>query len=157
MNDNYKAPKATVLEIPEPALPARPRNVTIALVLLLVALAIPALSALKTLVDANFQVETLQNLASYAIYLGLMAVLIFLIARAKGWARLVLLILTIIGFAQLCMAVGMAWRRAPEMWEFLLSFPYLFGTVLPLVLNFVALHLLYFSSGKWFRRSVAGR
>ena len=82
---------------------------------------------------------------------------VFLIARAKGWARLVLLILTVIGFAQVCMAAGMAWRRAPEMWEFLLGFPYLFGTVLPLVLNFVALHLLYFSSGKWFRRSVAGR
>lgn len=157
MSDNYKAPKSSHLEVPEPKLPPRPRNVTIALVLLLVALAIPVLSTLKTLQDMNFEIAQMQILASYGLYLGLMAVLVFLIARAKGWARLVLLILTVIGFAQVCMAAGMAWRRAPEMWEFLLGFPYLFGTVLPLVLNFVALHLLYFSSGKWFQRSVAGR
>jgi ABC-type xylose transport system permease subunit len=157
MSDNYKAPKSSHLEVPEPKLPPRPRNVTIALVLLSAALAIPALNALKALQDTNFQVAYLWPFARYVIFLALVAILIFLLARAKGWARPVLLILTLVGFAQVCTAVGMAWRRAPEMWEFLLSFPYLFGTVLPLVLNFVALHLLYFSSGKWFRRSVAGR
>ena len=153
MNDNYKASQSSLIETPEPQLPERPRKVTIALVLLSIALAIPALNALKALQEVNFQVEHPLALASHAVYLGLMAVLIFLIARAKGWARLVLLILTLIGFAQLCTAVGMAWRRAPDMWQFLLSFPYLFGTVLPLMLNFVALHLLYFSSGNWFRKS----
>ena len=107
--------------------------------------------------QADFQVAYLWPFARYVIFLALVAILIFLLARAKGWARPVLLILTLVGFAQVCTAVGMAWRRAPEMWEFLLSFPYLFGTVLPLVLNFVALHLLYFSSGKWFQRAVAGR
>jgi len=151
-NDNYKTSQSSLIETPEPALPKRPRDVGIALALLLIAMAIPVLSALKALLEVNFQVEHLQALASHAVYLGLMAVLIFLIARAKAWARLVLLILTLIGFAQVCMAIGMAWRRAPEMWEYLLSFRYLLQTVTPLLLNFVALHLLYFSSGNWFSK-----
>ena len=46
---------------------------TIALVLLLVALAIPVLSTLKTLQDMNFEIAQMQILASYGLYLGLMA------------------------------------------------------------------------------------
>jgi len=38
------------------------------------------------------------------------------------------------------------------LWNYLLTAQYLLMTVLPVFLNFVALHLLYFSSGNWFRK-----
>jgi len=152
-NDNYKTSQSSLIDTAEPELPERPRNVNIALALLVIALAVPGLRALKELQDMHFQVENVGSLAMYCAYFGVLVALILLIARAKGWARLVFLILILIEFARICTAVGIAWRRAPELWNYLLTAQYLLMTVLPVFLNFVALHLLYFSSGNWFRKS----
>ena len=151
-NDNYKASPSSLVETPEPDLPERPRNVSVALALLFIALAIVVLSSLKDLQDAHFQVEDYRSLALHGADLLTMGVLIYLVSRAQGWARHLLLLLVLFWFSKVCMAVGFAWRRAPEMWDYLLSARYLLVSVLTVVLNLVALHLLYFASGNWFRK-----
>ncbi len=59
--------------------------------------------------------------------------------------------LTLVEFARICWGVGYIWRVAPEAWDLLVDPHYLLTYILPLLMNFVALHLVYFSSGDWFR------
>ena len=150
-SDNYKASNASLVDQPEPELPARPRNMLIAIGLIVGALLIELLGTLKALLDANFYVANPRGLVIFAAQFVLLGVISHQIAQGRRWARLVLLILTLLAFAQLCWGVGYIWRVAPEAWDLLVDPQYLLTNILPLLMNFVALHLLYFSSGDWFR------
>ena len=149
-NNNYKAPGSSLLDLPEPALPVRPRNVNIALVLIGIGLLIRLLAILKQLQDSQFQLENPLRLALTGVDFCLFGVIVHQLARGKRWARLVLLVLMLVMFAQQCTVVGYVWQHSPDMWESLLSAQSLLVRVLPMALNFVALHFLYFSSGGWF-------
>jgi hypothetical protein len=63
----------------------------------------------------------------------------------------VLLILTVVGFASTCYAIGVMRRLEIPVTELLWTPIFLFNRVVPMILNFIALHLLYFESGGWFR------
>lgn len=149
-NDNYKATDASLIDPPEPATPARPRNVNIALGLIAAGLLIQLSNVLRFLQLTHFQIDSLWSMAIPIAGFVLLGVIFQQIAHGRSWARLVLFILTMLTFAQLCWAVGFIWRRAPDMWDVILNADYLLTRVLPLALNMAALHLLYFSSGDWF-------
>ena len=150
-NNNYKAPESSLLDLPEPALPERPRNVNIALCLIGGGVLIQMLAALKALQDAYFQIP---QFWPWSVYLGrfvLFGVICHQISHGKSWARLLLLLFTLIVFAQVCWFIGFAWRGSPETWDTLVQPEYLLTVFLPLAMNIAALHLLFFSSGDWFR------
>ncbi len=150
-NDNYKTTGAALVDPPEPEIPARPRNVHIAIGLIVGALLIMLLAILKGLYAANFYVANPRGVAMFAVEFTLLGVICHQIAQRRGWARLVLLMLVLVTFARLCWAIGYVWRQDPDLWDIFLGTNYLLTRILPLVMNFVALHLLYFSSGDWFR------
>ena len=149
-NDNCKATDASLIDSPEPQTPARPRKVNIALGLIGAGLLIQLFNVLRFLQLAHFQIDNLWSVATIIAGFVLMGVICHQIAHGRSWARLVLFILTLLTFVQLCWAVGFIWRRAPHMWEVILNADYLISRVLPLALNMAALHLLCFSSGDWF-------
>jgi len=151
-DNNYKAPESLLLDPPEPELPERPRNVNIALCLIGGGLLVRLLAGLRFLQEANFQIESPWPWAISIAGLVLYGVMCHQIAHGRNWARLLLLLFTLVTFMQLCWAVGYIWRRAPDMWEMLFTADYLLGRVLPMAINMAALHLLFFSSGDWFRR-----
>jgi hypothetical protein len=151
-DNNYKAPESSLLDLAEPALPQRPRNVNIALGLIGGGVLIRVLLALKVLQETQFQVVNFWPWAIPAAGIVLIGIICHQIAHGRSWARLLLALFTMLVFAQLCWAVGFVWRRAPEMWEVLLKTQYLLTIVLPMAMNMAALHLLYFSSGDWFQK-----
>ena len=152
-NNNYKAPETSLIDLPAPALPERPRNVNIALVLVGAGLLIQLLAKLKYLQDSGFQVDNPVALALAGVDFAIMGVIFHQLARGKRWARLVMLILMLLVFAQQCTVVGYVWRQLPDMWDWLPSAQWLVPRVLPMAMDFIALHLLYFSSGDWFRKT----
>ena len=152
-DNNYKAPESSLIDSPEPEPPERPRNVNIALCLIGGGALVQALAVLKNLQDSYFQVYDPRSMALVAADFAIVGVILYLLARGKSWARILLLILALVAFARLCTAIGYAWRQDPELWESLLGAETLVVRVLPAVMNFVALHLLYFSSGDWFRKT----
>jgi filamentous hemagglutinin family protein len=151
-NDNYKASDASLVDQPEPQMPARPRNVMVAIGLIVGALLVQLLGILTVLQAANFYVANPRGIIIIAAEFVLLGVISHQIAQARRWARLVLLILTLVNFARICWGVGYIWWQAPEAWDLLVDPHYLLTNILPLLMNMVALHLLYFSSGDWFRR-----
>lgn len=150
-NENYKASDASLVDQPEPEVPARPRNVIIAIGLIVGALLVELLGILKVLQDANFYVANPRGLVIFAAQFVILGVICHQIAQGRRWARLVLLMLTMVEFARICWAVGYIWRVAPESWDLFVDPHYVLTNILPLVMNFAALHLVYFSSGDWFR------
>lgn len=74
-------------------------------------------------------------------------------AHRRTWPRLLLLIITVATFAQTCWAFGFVWQQLPESIHLLLIPDLVIPRVLPLAMNLAALHLLYYSSGDWFRKS----
>ena len=155
-NDNYKATTSELMDAPEP-MRARPRNVNIALGLIGGGVLIRVIMTLKLYQESNFEITNPFMLVGPIGGLVLLGVIIHQIARGKRWARLLLLLLTLFVFAQMCLAIGYFWRNAPPgMWGVLLNTHFLGTQVLPLAMNLVALHLLYFSSGDWFGPQKAG-
>ena len=155
-NENYKATEAALMDVPEPVRRARPRNVNIALGLVGGGVLLKVLMTIRLFIEAQLQIT---NPALLAVPIGgliLMGVICHQIAHGRSWARLLLLLLTLFVFAQLCWAIGYIWRQAPEMWDLMLDSHFVVTRILPLAMNMGALHLLYFSSGDWFGPPKAG-
>lgn len=148
-NDNYKATSSALIDAPETTR-ARPRNVNIALGLIGGGVLIRLIMTLKFFQESQFEIATPWVLAVPIGGLVLLGVICHQIAHGKGWARLLLLLLTLFVFAQLCWGIGYIWRQAPEMLDVSVNTHYVLTRVVPLALNMAALHLLYFSSGDWF-------
>lgn len=152
MTDNpYKTTQAELVDTTE-IHPPRPRGVTIALGLILGAVLLQALTNIYGLQQVNFQTDHPWlvgfNFASYLLY----GIFCHQMAQRRGWPRLVLLVITLVVFAQLCLVLGAAWRILfGEEMAYLLP-RFLFIRVFPLAMTLAALHLLFFSSGTWFRR-----
>jgi hypothetical protein len=146
----YEPPKADVAEVAE-SHPARPRPVNIALGLIGGALLFQLLSFVYTLQQVDFRIANPQGFVVRAAMFVIMGLLCHQIARRKSWPRLILLILTLVGFAQFCWALGAAFKylSGEELWGLMLNF--LFFQGLPLAMNLAAMHLLFLSSSKWFR------
>jgi hypothetical protein len=151
-NENYKATDSALIDPPEPAVPARPRNVNIALGLIVGALLIPLLASLKALQEMNFNVSSPLGIWIAAAGYLILGVICHQIAQGRRWARMVQLIIVLVTFATMCWALGYIWRQAPEVRGMLMEPELLLTRVVPLVMNLIALHLLYFSSGDWFRK-----
>ena len=150
-NNNYKAPETPLIDLPAPALPERPRNANIALVLIGIGLLIQLLAILKNLQGSQFRMENPLGMALAGVDFAIMGVILHQLARGKRWARLVLLFIVLLNFAQQCTVVGFVWRQSPDLWDSLLTVHWVLTRILPIAMNFVALHLLCFSSGDWFR------
>jgi len=146
----YTPPDAAVAD-QAVSLLARPRGVNIALALIGAALAMQVFGTLRNLQDTGFHVDSPWPLAGRVLDILVFAVLLERIARGKGWARTVLLAINLWSFALLCYGIGLAIRYTLD-YELFFSPEFLFLRALPMILNFVALHLLYFSNGAWFRR-----
>lgn len=152
-NENYKAPGTPLIDPPEQALPPRPRSVNIALALLGAGVVLLVLVVLRDFQNEGFHVDSPRRILVPAAWCIFYAVICHQITRGRDWARLVLLILTVASFLQLCWVVGATWRMFPDLWSDLFSATFLLSRLLPMAMNLVALHLLYFSSGDWFRRT----
>jgi len=151
-NDNYKATDAPLIDPPAQELPPRPRNVNIAVALIGAGVVLLVLVVLRDFQGEGFQVQSSRQILMPAAWCIFYAVICHQIARARDWARLVLLILTVASFLQLCWVVGATWRAFPDSWRYFFSANFLLSRLLPMTMNLVALHLLYFSSGDWFRK-----
>jgi hypothetical protein len=151
-NDNYKATDAPLFEPAAPELPPRPRNVNIALALIGAGVVLLVFVVLRDFQSQGFHVESSRWLLTSAAWCIVYAVICHQITRRRDWARLVLLILTVASFLQLCWAVGATWRAFPDLWSDFFSASFVLSRLLPVAMNLVALHLLYFSSGNWFRK-----
>ena len=153
MNENnYKATDKPLIDPPEPALPPRPRNVNIALALVGAGVVMLVLVVLRNFQQVDFNVVSARLILTPAAWCIFYGVICHQIARGKDWARLVLLIITVATFLQLCWALGMTWRSYPDLLSGFLVLEFVFARLLPMAMNLAALHLLYFSSGDWFRR-----
>jgi hypothetical protein len=150
-NDNYKATDAPLIDPPAPDLPPRPRNVNIALALIGAGVVLLVVVVLRDFQSTGFHVESPRWLLTPAAWCIFYAVICHQITRRRDWARLVLLILTVASFLQLCWAVGATWRVFPDLWSDFFSASFVLSRLLPMAMNLAALHLLYFSSGDWFR------
>jgi len=102
--------------------------------------------------DAGYGGVNLKNLAGRLGGVFLIAMICYWIRQGRSWSRILLLILTGVGFAGFCFNLGFVVRRMPEQIPTLLEPQFLLAVALPLVLNLIALHMLFFSSGNWFRR-----
>jgi hypothetical protein len=151
-NDNYKATDAPLIDPPAPELPPRPRNVNIALALIGAGVVLLVLVVLRDFQAEGFHVESPRRILTPAAWCIFYVVICHQIARGRDWARLVLLILTVASFLQLCWVVGATWRMFPDLWSYYFSAGFLLSRLLPMAMNLAALHLLYFSSGDWFRK-----
>jgi len=154
MEKNPYAPTtAEIVDVVLALRKARPRNVNIALVLIGGNVALQFLLHLRGLINVHFHIDNPAVLGFAVAEYLLMAVLIHQLAQGRGWPRLVLLILTVAVFAVNCYAIGTVVRIMPDEIGMLYSPEFLLHRVVPLVANFTALHLLFFSSGTWFDES----
>jgi hypothetical protein len=150
VNNPYTPPAAGVADVPG-VVRIRPRAVNIALLLIAAGLLAQLLVQLWFLQQAGFWIgDPWQS----AVSVGLFALYGFIchqLAKGRSWPRIVLLILTVVGFASTCYAIGVMRRLEIPVTELLWTPIFLFNRVVPMILNFIALHLLYFESGGWFR------
>jgi len=135
---------------------ARPRGVNVALWLIGATLAMQIFVTLRDLMSTRFQVDSPWPLAGRVLDILVFSVVLERISRGKGWARAVLLAINVWSFALLCYGIGLAIRYQLD-YEIFFSPEFLFPRTLPMMLNFVALHLLYFSSGDWFASRKTGQ
>jgi len=147
----YEPPKAELADVPE-ILPPRPRAVNVAIGLAGGAIVLLVLVNLLALQEKNFEIDRPLMWAARLLDHILGAFLCYQLVWRRNWARIVLLCLTLFKFVQFC--YGLGWAG-----EFLLReenrglLPrFLFVQVVPLAMTLAALHLLFYSSGDWFRR-----
>jgi len=150
-NNPYTPPAAGVADIAM-ALRPRPRAVNIALVLIGGALLIQLLFQLWHLQQMNFQIVAPMQTAFAAGLFLLYGLLCQQLAQGRSWPRIVLLILTLGGFASTCFAIGYARNLDIPVGSLMTTPVFLFNRLLPMILNFIALHLLFFPGGTWFRQ-----
>ena len=147
----YTPPNTEVVEDTPAVSRARPPGVNLALALTGGALLMQFLVQLWDFQQAGFHFGKPLIAAQSVFWFVVGAVLLQQLARGRSWARIMLLIVTLGAFAVTCYFVGFVFRSSPEYTSLFFSGMFLFNRLLPMVMNLVALHLLYFSSGAWFR------
>jgi len=151
----YTPPSAGVADIAAAAPRVRPRSVNIALGLIVGGLLLQLLLQVWHLWQVNFSIgDTWQSALAAGLFL-IYGLLCHQLARGRSWPRIILLILTLGGFASTCFALGYARKLDIPLTDLLTTPVFLFNRLLPMLLNFIALHLLFFSSGTWFRQEAA--
>ena len=148
-NNPYTPPAAEVAD-PPPVRLVRPRAVNVALALLTMVLVVKLLLWLRQLQEIDFHIDTPLTFAGSVFDFVTSAALIYLTAQGKRWARLLLLLVVLFPLFQACYMVGKL-RILQEQSELLLSPEFLLKVVLPMAVNFVAIHLLFITGGSWFR------
>jgi hypothetical protein len=130
---------------------APPRNVTIALGLIAAATIVQtAFKVWEFLRDGDFGGDPRAWVRTLA-WCGIVAMLCIHMSRRQNWARLVYVAITLVVFLEQCYYFGAARRELGEDAHLLWSVRFLVPLALPLALALVAVHLLCFSSGAWFR------
>ncbi len=150
VNNPYTPPSAEVADA-SPAPRLRPAAVNYALLLIGGALLLQLLVQLWVVQRGGFQFGDPRAMALSIGLFALYGFLCFQLAQGRNWARVVLLILTVGGFLATCYTVGFLLKQSPDQVDILYSPIFLFNRLLPILMNLGALHLLYFSSGSWFR------
>jgi len=148
----YSAPAANVADVSTSPPAACPRPVNIAVILVAVGVTLRLLNYVYLWQAAGYGGIKLKTLAFVLAGVVLISMICYWILAGRSWARLLLLILTGVGFAGFCFNLGFIVRQMPEMIPSLYAPQFLLAVAAPLLLNLIALHLLYFSSGNWFRR-----
>ena len=136
----YSAPRSAVTDTPLPPM-ERPRVVVIAVALLWTEV---ALGLLESLLD--WKHVTAGEAATFVlivdgVFLVLSVLINLMIWRGRNWARIVALVLTVLGVVGFAPVIGAEFARAP------------FVTVLgmiELLLDAVALYLVFVPGRQWF-------
>lgn len=151
MSSPYTPPRAEVADTPE-VLPPRPRSVSVALGLVLGGVLVQILANVYAFQEHDFHFERPMASLKNGAYFLLLMFLCHQIAKRRSWPRIVLLVLVLLTFAQVCFAIGAAHRYLTSEEIFSMLMRYFIVQIVPLAMNLAALHLLFFSSGNWFRR-----
>lgn len=155
MGNPYTPPRAQLVDAPD-LLPPRPRAVSIALGLVLGGVLVQILANVYTLQEHDFHFDQPLVSMKNGAYFVLLIFLCQRMARGRSWPRIVLLLLVLISFAQVCFAIGAARRYLTSDEVFTMLPRYFVVQIAPLAMELAALHLLFFSSGGWFRRPETG-
>jgi hypothetical protein len=156
MNYNpYSPPKAAVTDAGDSALDSRPRAVTIALLLVAVNVAIGFWGVLRMWPGISIGTVAAAAVAWRLARLLLVAWLCYQIARARNWARVILLVLTLLGALSFIFQLWIGLTQMPAGVRMAMDPKAIALMALPLVLNIAALFLLFVPGRKWFRRREA--
>jgi hypothetical protein len=152
MNNNpYRPPVAEVADGAAAHAPQLPRNVSVALYLMGGSLLLQFLVQVWSFQRNGFHILQPRETAIAVAWIALGVLLCHQLARGKGWPRIVLSIVMLGNFVTTAYYLGFALRHSPQDLVFFYSTRFLLNRALPLLMNLVALHLLYFASGDWFR------
>jgi hypothetical protein len=133
----------------------RPQVVNIALLLVAVNIAIGLWGALRRWPDISLGVVAIASMTMRLAKLILVAWLCYQIARARNWARIVLLVLTLLGVLALLFQLWIGLTQMPAGVKMAMDPQAIPRLALPSALNIAALFLLFVPGRKWFRRRAA--
>jgi hypothetical protein len=150
LNQDFYKPTTSELADPAEAPRERPRAVNLALASAGLALLILLLGKAKILQEAQFRFDDPRGWLMTAGELIVFGVLVLQLAHGRHWARIIFLVLIMGSFVSLCWNIGYIVRHMPMEASMLLAPRFLVMRVVPLALNLLAAHLLWFSSGHWF-------
>lgn len=138
----YSAPRSAVTDSPPPPM-GRPRIVGIAVALLWTEVALGLLDSLLDWKQVTTGEAAPVVLIVDVVFVGLSVLINIMIWRGRNWARIVALVLTMLGVVSLAPVIGAEFARAP------------FVTVLvmiELLLDAIALYLVFVPGRQWFAR-----
>jgi hypothetical protein len=138
----YSAPRSIVTDTPPPPM-ERPRVVVIAVALLWTEVALGLLESLLDWENLTANDSARFGLIVDVLFVGLSVLINIMVWRGRNWARIVGLVLTILGVVGFAPVVGAEFARAP------------FVTLLVMVellLDVIALYLVFVPGRQWFAR-----
>jgi hypothetical protein len=138
----YSAPRSIVTDTPPPPR-ERPRVVVIAVALLWTEVALGLLESLLDWENLTANDSARFGLIVDVLFVGLSVLINIMVWRGRNWARIVGLVLTILGVVGFAPVVGAEFARAP------------FVTLLVMVellLDVIALYLVFVPGRQWFAR-----
>ena len=138
----YSAPRSAVTDTPLPP-KERPRVVVIAVALLWTEVALGLLNSLLDWEYLNADTPAAFVLIVQGVFVALSVLINVMIWRGRNWARIVALVLTILGVAGYAPQIGADFARAPLM--------AVLGMV-ELLLDIIALYLVFVPGRQWFAR-----
>jgi hypothetical protein len=145
----YTPPNAPVRDIESAPLGPRPRVVNVALALLAIEFLV-TLPGLLT-IWRQFSRAEMSGL-SFILLIALKAIFVWIwiaIARGRRWARIALLILTVLGLFNVMTAFS-AMLNLPEGIKLTYDLVQVAYLIVPVVLNCVVVYLLFFPGRQWF-------
>jgi hypothetical protein len=156
-NNPYSPPKADPGSGPAGERPtARPRALDMAVTLIALQALLVASDALGSWSQVENGVMTGFMFLEICIRAIVLVWICFAIFRGRNWARIVLVILTLLGLFSLGVAL-MAWHRMGMNYSYLENGPrWLFMLVLPSALYLAACYLVFFPGRGWFAKRTEG-